>query len=168
MTTGKAVYQWRPRTTFNVDPQVAGEELEKIRGHNSGELTADAVVKAAAEKASPLHALFDWNDATAAHEYRLSQAGTLIRSIVVTVTKGDEPQTEPLKVTVKREPRAGGAAAAKVIPPEELRRRRLERAWEELAAWRQQYGDLAEFAAVGAMLDGLLATKWQEKPAVSA
>lgn len=150
------VYQWKPRTTFNVDPQIAGEELEKIRGHNSGDLSAEAVVKSAEPKASPLHDVFEWNDAKAGHEYRLQQANSLMRAIVVTVTSEGAPHTEPLKVSVKREPRGGGAAAAKVISEEELQQRRVARGWDELAEWRKQYGELPEFAVIAAMVDGLL------------
>lgn len=165
MTTGTAVYQWRPRTTFKIDPQVAGEALEQVRGHNSGELTPEAVVKAAQPKASPLHPLFDWNDKSAAHEYRLQQAGALIRSIVVTVSNEGGPRTEPLKVTVKRAPRGGGPSTAEVIPAEELHRRRVDGGWTELAEWRKSYGDLPEFAAIGSMIDGLLVARRKEKAA---
>lgn len=165
MTTGTAVYQWRPRVTFKVDPQVAGEELEKIRGHNSGDLTPEAVVNAAKPKSSPLHALFEWNDKIAAHEHRLQQANALIRSIVVTVSSNGGQRSEPLKVTVQRAPRGGGNAGATVIPPEELQRQRVEKGWGELAEWHKQYGDLPEFAAIGAMLGGLLVARTKEKAA---
>jgi hypothetical protein len=43
------------------------------------------VVKAAAEKKSPLHARFDWDDKSAAHKHRLEQAGELIRRVRVEV-----------------------------------------------------------------------------------
>jgi hypothetical protein len=159
------VYQWKPRTTFSIDPQVAGEALEKVRGHNSGELTPEAVVQSAKPKSSPLHALFEWDDKKAGQEYRLQQAGILIRSIVVTITGGGTPASEPMKITVRKGPRSGGATTAKVISQEELQRQRVERGWKELEEWRSQFGVLPEFAAVAAMIDGLLAARSKEAAA---
>lgn len=53
---------------------------------SKNKLTAEAVVKEARRKGSPLHDLFDWNDASAAHRSRLHQARDLIREYTVNVT----------------------------------------------------------------------------------
>lgn len=166
--TVKTVYQWRPRTTFNIDPQVAGQELEKIRGHNSGDLAPEAVVIAAKDDKSPLHSVFEWDDAKAGHEFRLGQANTLIRAIVVTTTSGGASHSEPLRATVRPVETAGGASGARVIPPDELARQRVERGWSDLMEWRKQYGVLPEFAAVAAMIDGLVAARGGTKEAAAA
>jgi hypothetical protein len=155
----KAVYQWKPRTDFGIDAQVAGEELEKIRGHNSGDLTPEMVITAATSKKSPLHSLFEWDDAKAGHQYRLQQAGLLIRSVVVTIVGDGPTRSGPLKVNVRRQPSRGGTAAAKVIPPEELHRQRVERGWSELEEWHMKYAVLSEFAGVAAALHGFLMTR---------
>ena len=57
-----------------------------------GSLTAELVVRAAAEKDSPLHEHFEWDDAKAGHLYRLVQARTLIRD-VRTISVGGQNQT---------------------------------------------------------------------------
>lgn len=54
-----------------------------------GELTPPAVVDAARPEESPLHSCFEWDDGRAAEQYRLVQAGTLIRRVRVTVITGD-------------------------------------------------------------------------------
>lgn len=50
-----------------------------------GTLTPDAVVADAEKTTSPLHGLFEWDDAVAAREHRLDQARQIIREVLVTV-----------------------------------------------------------------------------------
>lgn len=50
-----------------------------------GALTPEIVLEEASDPAHALHARFNWDDAEAAHKYRLSQAGQLIRSVKVKV-----------------------------------------------------------------------------------
>jgi hypothetical protein len=164
-TAVQTVYQWRPRTTFNIDPQVAGLELEKIRGHNSGDLAPEAVVLAAKDDKSPLHSVFEWNDEAAGHQYRLQQASLLIRAIVVTTMSGGASRSEPLRASVQPVETPKGASSARVVSAEELHRQRVERGWEGLVEWRQQFGSLSEFAAVAAMIDGLTAARTKAKAA---
>jgi hypothetical protein len=52
-----------------------------------GQLSAPIVVQEAAPAASPLHAQFEWDDSVAGEKYRLRQAGDLIRSHKVTITR---------------------------------------------------------------------------------
>lgn len=51
-----------------------------------GRLSADAVVREAADPSSPLHDYFEWDESEAAHKYREAQARALIRSFRITVT----------------------------------------------------------------------------------
>lgn len=50
-----------------------------------GKLLPEAVVQAAEPEDSPLHHRFEWDDAIAGHEHRLSQARHLIRKVKVQV-----------------------------------------------------------------------------------
>jgi hypothetical protein len=59
-------------------------ELHKL--DKKGELTPNAVVDAARDIESPMHSWFQWDDAEAAHSYRLDQARALIRRVTVVVT----------------------------------------------------------------------------------
>ena len=49
-----------------------------------GILLPEDVIEAAKPKTSPLHNLFDWNNKSAAHKYRVEQARALIRSVRTT------------------------------------------------------------------------------------
>jgi hypothetical protein len=160
----KTVYQWRPRANFNIDPQVAGEELAKIKGHNSGDLTPEMVLKAAADKASPLHAAFEWDDAKAAEQQRLYVAGNLIRSVVVTISGPVTQKAAPVKVSVTETPTKNGTAAARVVSEAELQQKRIERGWTELDKWLKAFGDLPEFAQIAGVI-GVLTTQRQSKAA---
>jgi len=52
-------------------------------------LRASDVVEHARDKTSPLHGEFEWDNKKAGHEYRLQQARTLIRAVVVTAPGAD-------------------------------------------------------------------------------
>lgn len=87
------IYQFRTGKTFRgVDAQTAGEELERIRNASGGKLATQEVVRWAAEPDSPLHACFTWDNEKAAQEFRLEEARSLIRSVVVVKNDDDKPQ----------------------------------------------------------------------------
>lgn len=61
-----------------------------------GELTPELVLAEASDPEHELHERFVWDDTEAAHRYRLTQAGHLIRSVKVTVQKS--PESQPIRV----------------------------------------------------------------------
>jgi len=85
------VYQFRKGARIaGVKAQVVGETLEALRKKH-GRLETTEVLQEAKKKRSPLHGAFEWDDAKAGHEYRLYQARSMIRGIVVVLEDGDEP-----------------------------------------------------------------------------
>mgnify|MGYP001809541431 CR=1 FL=1 len=77
---------------FGIDPQAAGEELERIK-QRDGTLTAPAVVDEARPDDAVLHPAFEWQDPVAAERYREIQARTLIKKVRVICP---EPTQEPV------------------------------------------------------------------------
>jgi hypothetical protein len=77
---------------FGIDPQAAGEELERIK-HRDGTITAPAVVDEARPDDAVLHPAFNWNDPDAAEKYREIQARQLIKRVRVICP---EPTQEPV------------------------------------------------------------------------
>ena len=63
------------------------EALENIR--KAGGLTPSRVVKVASRTDSILHGLFEWDDSSAAHQFRLNQARRIIATRVI-----HEPRTQ--------------------------------------------------------------------------
>lgn len=91
------------RALSNEDKKKA---LEEIAAANGGQMSAELVVKAASDPDHVFHPHFEWDDAKAAHQYRLETARHLIRSvrIEVTITGGErvvvpiyvrDPEVEP-------------------------------------------------------------------------
>jgi hypothetical protein len=97
-------------------------ELEKIREANGGLLTRPAVEKAARDPRHPFHSQFEWDDSIAGYEYRLIQAGELIRS--VTVVRIEEERTFQTVFYV-HDPRQGTHEAGSV-PLTELQRNQAD------------------------------------------
>ena len=91
---------------FGIDPQEAGEELERIK-QRDGTIVPAAVVDEARPDDAILHPAFEWQDPVAAEQYRLIQARTLIKRVRVICP---EPAQEPVvKATV-------GMASAPIEP----------------------------------------------------
>lgn len=85
-----------------ITAQVAGEELERIREEH-GTLTPPLVVDEARPEDAPLHPVFEWNNETAAEQYRLVQARTLIRTVEIIKAENDQVTTSPAYVNVRAE-----------------------------------------------------------------
>lgn len=149
------VYKWKDGARVKIDPQVAGEELDRIRVHNNGRLDQDAIVEAARPRGSPLHNAFEWRDSVAAKQYRLQQAGYLIRSLEVVI---DQPLTErptPVRafVNVTRDEDRSYTSTIHAMSDAALRAQVVSEALTELEAWRKRYAELTELAAIFASID---------------
>lgn len=145
----QTVYKWRAHAGVPIPAQVAGEELERIRTVNNGRLAQETVVEEARDKKSPLHPAFEWNDKQAAHQYRLSQAGYVIRMLSVSYVEGDK-KTEPIRafVNVSRDEDRSYTSIAHAMSDDELREQVIAKAYKELNDWKARYEDLLEFASV--------------------
>lgn len=150
-----AIYKWRPHANIPVPAQVAGDELERIRVENNGRLAQDIIVEEARDKKSPLHPAFEWNDKKAAHQYRLTQAGYVIRMLSVTYVSEQGVGSEPVRafVNVSRDEDRSYTSIAHAMSDEELREQVLARAFKELQDWQNRYSELVEFASVFAAIE---------------
>ncbi|MFY0400782.1 hypothetical protein [Brevundimonas naejangsanensis] len=147
-------YAWRPGSRVSIDAEKAGRELAGIE-RKEGELTPSNVLERARSANSSLHGHFEWDDSVAAEQHRLSQAGELIRSIVVDVSRSNVEPPKPTRafVSVEREGQRSYVGVQRAMSDEELRRQVLQRAWAELSAFRARYADLKELAGVFAAMD---------------
>lgn len=164
----KMAYQWRPRMELPIDPQVAGEELQKLRDEK-GEVDAATVIETARSKKSPLHGIFEWNDGKAANIYRRQQAEQLIKALVVTVQNDASEAAASVRVSVRRtSPRGESGATAHVFSAEEVAAERVKKGWRELETWVNSFGHLPEFTAIAMALQGFLAASKEQKKAKAA
>lgn len=145
------IYKWKV-PVFEVSAQTAVEELERITKKH-GRLTPKAVVDESRSETAPLHNCFEWNDKTAAENYRCQQAAKIIRSIVVEV----EPKTNTEPVDVRAFVSIGGEYKdiKTVVSTPDYYASMLETAFAELDAFRQKYSRLQELATVFVAIDAL-------------
>jgi hypothetical protein len=83
---------------INVTPAVV--TALKTLEDNSGILSKEAIVTAARNPTSALHAYFDWHDRSAAHKYRLVQCSRLLNAVriqfpEVMISLGTQPLPPP-------------------------------------------------------------------------
>ena len=77
-TEYEVIYKPAPGARLtNSEARVLGET---IAGLGAG-VTPESLLKAASKKRSPIHDLFEWDDAVAANEFRLDQARYYLRSV---------------------------------------------------------------------------------------
>jgi len=150
-------YFWKPQAGVPVPAQAAGEELERIRVSRNGRLTQEDVVQEARNKDNPLHPAFEWNDKKAAHQYRLTQAGYVIRMITMVGDGETDQGKEPIRafVNVRRDEDRSYTSVVHAMSDAELRAQVLAQAWKELQDWRKRHSELVEFARLFAVIENM-------------
>ena len=148
-------YAWKPGARFSGDVQKVGREIERIRGADGGKLEPEAVLTHARSANSILHGYFEWDDAVAAEQHRLSQAGDLIRAVQVDVTRSNiaAPKLIRAFVSVERNGERNYTSTLHAMTDADLRAQVLATAWKELLALRQKYEGLEELAKIFAAID---------------
>ena len=133
--------------------------FKAIRESNGGVLTAETVLEDARKKSSPLHRFFEWDDSVAAEFWRREQARQLIRQHYVVVSYGGQ-DTAPTRATVVVEMPSGDRAYTQTVVSlvdEDFSDQVLERAKQELRAWRSRYERFKEMSEMVKEVDRLLA-----------
>ena len=150
------IYAFKEGFRVNGDPQAVGESLEAIRIEHGGHLRPEHVLGSAMKRRSPLRQYFEWDDTQAAHQYRLSQAAYLIRSVVV-APSGEDETFEPVRAFVciggtDDQPKAF-THICQAMRDERQRGQVIQRARKELQDWRRRYADLESFAEIFTAID---------------
>lgn len=84
------------------DNRAIRAELQTIKDANSdGLLKPDEVVRRAESDESPLHRYFEWADDKAAHQWRLTQARALIRTVEVVMPNDKSESFVPKFVSLR-------------------------------------------------------------------
>lgn len=123
-------FGWKEGARLDADATEVGKEITQL-----GEAVEPAAVVALARsKKSAMHGLFEWDDTKAAESYRLDQARCIIRSLVVTIKKPDEPEGvttirayEHVDLGVESEPRRAYVPTKKALKVPELRKQVIAR-----------------------------------------
>jgi hypothetical protein len=160
--TPEMIYRFKENSSFGVDAQAAGRELERIKDQNYGDLSAPLVVDEARPEDAVLHPAFEWDNFVAAEKHREDQARRLIRSVrIVEQSESDDDRDEPettIAYVSVGSPTEGGSryvTTARALSDEDMRERVLHDAIKGLRAWRARYGQLSELAAIIKVIDSI-------------
>lgn len=151
-------YVWR--RNLGGDPQVIGEELERLRNTSGGLLQPRAVVKAAASPSSPLHRYFQWDDTVAARKFRNIQAQQLISHVRIEMDAEEAGEALTVAAFVSiGENKPGGryfVASPDAMLDDEMRAQVLAEALRALRSFQRRYRELGELAEVFQAIEGLV------------
>ena len=149
------VYSWKYNQA--VSAEIAGKRFEELEAKH-GEITPRIVLDDARDENAPLHPCFEWDDNKAAEAYRLTQAGLMIRALVVTVEKTELPTPTRafVNVSTMEEKQGRFVSVQTALSKDEMRAAVLTRAVMELTQFRRKYEDLKELADVFAALDKVI------------
>lgn len=143
-----SAYKWTSGARCAVDANIAGAVCEQLE--ERGELTAERLVDVSRPEDAPLHRAFEWNDAIAAEKFRVTQAGYIIRSLVVVVEAADEAR--PIRAYFTTEVKRYENINV-IMQSEDKRRKLLQTAKRELEAFKAKYKALTELNKVFEAID---------------
>lgn len=150
------IYKWKSGSRFaehKISAQAVGERLEELRAEAGGYVKAEDVLNDARSPNSVFHSAFEWNNSEAAELYRLNQARSLIRAVTVKIETGEQIKTFRAFVSIRQEDSSKYTSAVSAMSDEELRKQLLQKAWQDLQAWRKKYAELRDLAEVVSMLE---------------
>ena len=147
-----------PKLYGKLKPEVAGEELERIRA-KYGTLDPALVVNESRDDESVLHNVFCWDDSRAAELWRNKQAGDLIRNIQVVVTNEDVKIAVRAFVNVRSNPEGYRSymPITEAIKNNEAYKDLLAQAKADMDGFVSKYSQISELNAVKAEMLKVLA-----------
>lgn len=113
-----------------------------------GEVSAEVFLESARSEKSEMHTLFEWDDKSAAENYRMAQARIIISSIRVNVVS---EETEPVitKAFVQYESKKSGyISICNAMKDKEKRESIMEQARKELKWFTEKYKSFSELETV--------------------
>lgn len=136
------VAKWKQGFDFmfnGADAQRVAEEISAI-GESP---TTKQIVDAGRNPDSELHKCFEWDNDVAAEKYRLTQAGYIVRNLVI--EENTIPTERPeIRFFYKPKGSTGYCETRKIVRDEDAYRNLLERAYSELRAFKMKYSMLSE------------------------
>ena len=150
MQTNK--YQWRIESLAKgIDPDAAMKELEHIE-IVYGALTPENIVQASQAEDAILHALFDWNDETAAHKYRIRQAATILNNIEVSIIHDGEERMISSFEIIKNDDESKSYKNVENFTASDIEQVRKQ-AVRELNNWKNKLTIYSEFSRASKKLE---------------
>jgi hypothetical protein len=163
----RAKYSWRAGYHSQVPAPVAAAALNRLRSAGGGGLTPEAVVEAARDPASPLHAAFTWDDTAAADAYRKQEARQLINSVRVTYATAEPPKLAFVSVNYRDTGERAYLPIDVVVSDADYRAQAIQQAAGYLEGLQRRFRDLDELGEVFAAAERFRAKYVPPKEAAS-
>lgn len=139
-------YEYRVKGLQKVSAQVAGEIMEQLEQSEAGLSTA-SLLDASRDENAPLHGEFEWRDDVAAEQYRLNQAGGIIRNVYrITIETQEQAPVRAFVPTGERQNAYVSIATA--LTNEQWRKNLLEQAKRDMQAFSCKYRNITELSDV--------------------
>lgn len=138
-----SAYKWKTGSHIRVSAEQAGEMCEKLAAQ--GRLTAENLLDANRAPDAPLHQAFEWDNDTAAEEYRKSQARHIIACLCI-VTENKKEEIRAFFNLERKEPTYTSVRVIQENPDDMERLFRV--AMSELAAFQKKYASVKRLQAV--------------------
>lgn len=151
-------YAWK--YNFKADAQKVGTELEAIYEEH-GKLTPPLIVEDARNPERETHQLIEWDDTTAAHNYRNEQARHIMRNIIIVRSESAPEQAEEKIIKFRAFENVDVEEGRYFMPMQvaitrdDARNYMLQQAMRALMSFRQKYGMISELASVLDAIDDL-------------
>lgn len=140
------VYEYRVRGLQKAPAQVAGEIMEQLEQSEAG-LSPASLLDASRDENAPLHGEFEWRDDVAAEQYRLNQAGGIIRNVYrITVETQEKAPVRAFVSTSER--KQAYVSIASALTNEKWRENLLESAKRDMQSFTAKYRNLDELSEV--------------------
>ena len=151
----KQVYEFKPMSCINADPQAVGEVCERL--DEEGRLTPEDLLEESRDEDAPLHDYIEWDDSVAAEKYRIRQCAHVIRCIVTVVEHEESEIVTKAFVSLhepggKKETYKSVAVALQDVTTRDVVLRNAKR---ELMTFKRKYVQLSELADVFKAIDQL-------------
>lgn len=133
-------------TRFGADAQKCYEEIMEICDDLESASPQDILEKAR-NKDSELHKCFTWDDGIAAEKWRINEARLVTRQLVIKEVEVPKDRPE-VRLFYKTDSESGYKPTQMILQKEDEYKALLERAWNELRAFKAKYAMLEELREI--------------------
>lgn len=143
------VYEYKVKGLMKASAQIAGEMCEALEQSSIG-LSPRTLLEANRETSAPLHDEFEWNDSEAAERFRLNQAATIIRNIVIVRTEQTDKPAPSVRafVNVRDEVQRSYVGIVRAMSDDSMRESLMKSAIKDMDSFKNKYQDLQELSSV--------------------
>jgi len=141
------MYSWKTGSRISADADVVGGICEKLS--ERGQLSPENLLEQARSVNSPIHGLFEWDDAAAAEQYRRIQARHLIANLTIV---GDN-KTETRAFVRCTQTTSEYTPINVCLSYPDMTERLLSQAYKDMRAFQAKYKSLEALAPVLAAME---------------